>query len=130
MSQTSIRTPMGKVRGLGSAKEGVTHFIRQRVTAIALIVFVPFVMYALITATQGGYESARDFVANPVYGVLLILATGSAFYHMRLGMQVVIEDYIGKHSTRVILLMLNTFVSIALFATAAYSIIRVGLSAA
>lgn len=128
MSQQSIRTPMGKVRGLGSAKEGVTHFIRQRVTAISLIVFVPFVLFALLSATQDGYAGAVKFVSNPIYGVILILACGAAFYHMRLGMQVVIEDYIAKHGTRIVLLMLNTFVSIALFAAAAYSIIRVGLT--
>lgn len=130
MSQQSIRTPMGKVRGLGSAKEGVNHFIAQRVTAISLIVFVPFVLCGLIAASQGGYEGAVKFVGNPFYAIVLILACGAAFYHMRLGMQVVIEDYIGKHGTRITLLMLNTFVSIALFAAAAYSIIRVGLSAA
>lgn len=129
MSQQSIRTPMGKVRGLGSAKEGANHFIAQRVTAVALVVLVPVVLFFLIKATQGGYATALAFVANPFFAIVLLLTCGAAFYHMRLGMQVVIEDYIAKHSTRIILLMLNTFVSVALFAAAAYSIIRVGLSA-
>lgn len=127
MSQ-SIRTPMNKVRGLGSAKEGAGHFIKQRVTAIALIVLVPLVLFTLLSALSGGYESAVAYVSNPLYAVLLLLLTGTAFYHMRLGMQVVIEDYIAKHGTRAVLLMLNTFVSIALFATAAYCIVRVGLA--
>ncbi len=129
MSGNSIRTPLNKVRGLGSAKEGVTHFIRQRVTAIALIVLVPLVLYSLINATQGGYDTAAAYVANPFNAIVLLLAVGTAFYHMRLGMQVVIEDYIAKHGTKFLLLMLNTFVSIALFAAAAYSIIRIGLAA-
>lgn len=129
MSQQSLRTPLGQVRGLGSAKEGANHFIKQRVTAIANIVLVPFVLYSLINATQGGYDTASAWVANPLNAIILILATGAAFYHMRLGMQVVIEDYIAKHSTRIILLILNTFVSIALFAAAAYSVVRIGLSA-
>jgi succinate dehydrogenase / fumarate reductase membrane anchor subunit len=124
-----MRTPLGKVRGLGSAKEGANHFIKQRVTAIALVVLVPFVLYSLISATSGGYETAAAWVSDPINGIILLLTTGAAFYHMRLGMQVVIEDYIAKHGTRVVLLMLNTFVSIALFAAAAYSIVRIGLAA-
>ncbi len=129
MSSNSIKTPTGQVRGLGSAKEGANHFIAQRVTAIALVILVPLCLYGLIGASQGGYYEALAFVSHPFWAIVLLLICGAAFYHMRLGMQVVIEDYIAKHSTRVILLMLNTFVSIALFAAAAYSIIRVGLSA-
>lgn len=129
MSDKSIQTPIGRVRGLGSAKEGVSHFIRQRVTAIAMVVLVPLVLFLLIGATRNGYEGAAAFVSNPVFAILLLLTVGTAFYHMRLGMQVVIEDYISKSGTRIVLLVLNTFVSIALFAAAAYSIIRIGLAA-
>ena len=128
MSQNSIKTPLGSVRGLGSAKEGAGHFIKQRVTAIALIVLVPLALISLMGAVQGGYEGAVAYVSNPIFAVVLLLFTGTAFYHMRLGLQGVIEDYIAKHGTRAVLLMLNTFVSIALFATAAYCIVRVGLS--
>ena len=129
MGQPSIRTPAGNVRGLGSAKEGAGHFIKQRVTAVALIVLVPTFLVSLLCAVQGGYEGAVDYVSNPFVAVLLLLTTGTAFYHMRLGVQVVIEDYIGKHSTRAILLMLNTFASVLLFAAAAYAIVRIGLGA-
>lgn len=129
MGQPSIRTPAGNVRGLGSAKEGAGHFIKQRVTAIALIVLVPTFLVSLLCAVQGGYEGAVDYVSNPFVAVLLLLTTGTAFYHMRLGVQVVIEDYIGKHMTRAILLMLNTFASVLLFAAAAYAIVRIGLGA-
>tara|TARA_B100001179_G_scaffold101408_1_gene71969 strand:- start:105 stop:500 length:396 start_codon:yes stop_codon:yes gene_type:complete len=127
-SDNSIRTPLARVRGLGSAQEGAGHFIKQRVTAIALLVLVPAALIALLTAVVGGYDNAVAFVSNPLGAILLLLLTGTAFYHMRLGMQVVVEDYIGKHSTRAVLLMLNTFVSIVLFAAAAYSIVRVGLT--
>ncbi|MAI90257.1 succinate dehydrogenase, hydrophobic membrane anchor protein [Ponticaulis sp.] len=129
MAGKSIRTPLSSVRGLGSAKEGAGHFIKQRVTAIALIVLVPLSLLTLMCAIQGGYEGAVDYVSNPLVAILFLLTTGAAFYHMRLGMQVVIEDYIAKHTTRAVLLMLNTFVSIALFAAAAYSIVRIGLGA-
>ncbi len=125
----SIRTPMNKVRGLGSAKEGAGHFIKQRVTAIALIVLVPLALFSILSAVSGGYDGAVAYVSNPLFAVLLLLVTGTAFYHMRLGMQVVIEDYIAKHGTKIVLLMLNTFVSIALAATAAYCIVRISFGA-
>lgn len=120
----SIRTPLGKVRGLGAAKEGAHHFIGQRVSAIALLFLVPWFLITLLAAVRGGYEGAVEFVANPVNAVLILLTTGAALYHMRIGMQVVIEDYIAKTSTKMILLMLNTFVVVALFAAAAFSVLE------
>lgn len=120
----SIRTPLGKVRGLGSAKEGAGHFIGQRVSAIALLFLVPWFLISLLSAVRGGYEGAVTFVANPINAVLILLSVGAALYHMRIGMQVVIEDYIAKNSTKMILLMLNTFVVVALFAAAAFSVLE------
>ena len=127
MSQ-SLRTPLRQVRGLGSAKEGAGHFIKQRVTAIALIFLVPWFLISVIGATRGGYDTAVVWLAQPLNAILVLLAVGAAFYHMRLGMQVVIEDYIGKHSTKVVLLILNTFVAAALFAASAYSVLRIGVA--
>ena len=120
----SLRTPLGKVRGLGAAKEGAHHFIGQRVSAIALLVLVPWFLICLLSAVRGGYEGAVEFVANPLNAVLILLTVGGALYHMRIGMQEVILDYIARNSTRMILLMLNTFVVIALFAAAAFSVLE------
>jgi succinate dehydrogenase / fumarate reductase membrane anchor subunit len=123
--QQSIRTPLGKVRGLGAAKEGAHHFIVQRVSAVALIFLVPWFLISLLAAVRGGYEGAIDFIANPLNAVLILLAVGVALYHMRLGMQVVIEDYIAKTGTKFFLLILNTFVSVGLFAAAAFSVLAI-----
>lgn len=123
--QQSIRTPLGKVRGLGSAKEGVGHFITQRVSAIALIFLVPWFLICLLAAVRGGYDGAVDFIANPLNAVFILLAVGIALYHMRIGMQVVIEDYIAKTGTKLFLLILNTFACVALFAAAAFSILEI-----
>ena len=123
MSQSSMRTPLGKVRGLGSAKEGANHFIRQRVTAIANVVLVPLVLFLLIKATRGGYESAAQFVSNPIFAVILILAAGAAFYHMRLGMQVIIEDYVHDETAKLVLLMANTFFAVAVGLASAFAIL-------
>ncbi len=123
----SIRTPLGKVRGLGSAKAGAHHFIGQRVSAIALLVLVPWFLISLVGAVRGDYGDAEYFVSQPLNAVLILLTVGTALYHMRIGMQVVIEDYIGRTSTRMILLMLNSFLSIVLFAAAAYAVVTIAI---
>ena len=128
MSKESIRTPLGKVRGLGSAKHGAGHFIAQRVSAIALIFLVPWFLISLIGAVRGGYDGALAWVADPINAVLTLLAIGAALYHMRLGMQVVVEDYIAKHGTKNLLLILNTFVCVVLFVAAAYSVLKIAIS--
>ena len=123
--QQSVRTALGKVRGLGSAKEGAGHFITQRVSAIALLFLAPWFLISLLAAVRGGYDGGVDFIANPINAVLILLAVGVALYHMRIGMQVVIEDYIAKTGTKFFLLILNTFISIGLFAVAAFSVLAI-----
>lgn len=118
----SIRTPRARVRGLGSAKHGVGHFIGQRASAVALIFLVPWLLIGLLEAVNGGYSNAMMWIEVPLHALAILLAVGTAIYHMRLGMQVVIEDYIGRSITRMILLMLNTFFCILLFVVAAYSV--------
>jgi succinate dehydrogenase / fumarate reductase, membrane anchor subunit len=122
---SSYRTPLAKARGLGSAKEGVGHFIQQRVSALALIVLVPWFVISAVLAVPAGYEGARQWMAQPWNAIALILLSGAAFFHMRLGMQVVIEDYIHGHGMKQALLILNTFVAIALFAATAMSVLKV-----
>jgi succinate dehydrogenase / fumarate reductase membrane anchor subunit len=121
----SIRTPLGKVRGLGSAKHGVHHFITLRATAIALLFLLPWFLISLFNAVRGGYDGAIDFIASPVNAVLLLLMVGASLYHMRLGMEEVIEDYIGRPFTKMLLLMLNSFISIVLFAAAAFAVLAI-----
>lgn len=122
-------TPTARARGLGSAKEGVAHYIRQRVSAIALVFLVPWFLYSVIHASAAGYDAARDWAGQPVNAILLILTFGAAFYHMRLGMQVVIEDYIHKTGTRQALLILNSFAAIGLFAITGLTVLRIWFTA-
>jgi len=85
-------------------------------------------MIMLIGAVRGGYDGALAYIADPVNAVLIILAVGAALYHMRLGMQVVVEDYIAKNSTKVVLLILNTFICVTLFAAAAYAVLKIAIA--
>lgn len=129
MSNNEFLTPIKSARGLGSAKSGTAHHIRQRVSALALIVLVPWFIYAIIKAVSSGYAGAQAWVSEPLNALLLILTAAAAFYHMRLGMQVVIEDYIGKAGTRGALMILNTFATAILFAAVVLSVIRIWTAA-
>ncbi|HIG21378.1 MAG TPA: succinate dehydrogenase, hydrophobic membrane anchor protein [Henriciella marina] len=126
---TNFKTPAAAARGLGSAKSGTGHHIKQRVSAIALLFLIPWFLYAVIAASRGGYEGATAWLAQPWNAILMILTLGAAFYHMRLGMQVVIEDYIQKAGMKQGLLILNTFVCVGLFTATALSVLKVWISA-
>lgn len=90
----SLRNPLAKARGLGSAKDGTAHWWAQRVSAIALVPLVLYVLYLLVSLAGADYATVRLTIAQPVNALLLILFIGTAFWHARLGLQVVIEDYI------------------------------------
>jgi succinate dehydrogenase / fumarate reductase membrane anchor subunit len=122
-------TPTARARGLGSAKSGVSSYIGQLTSALALAVLVPWFLFSVISAVGAGYSGAVAWVARPWNAILLILTFGAAFYHMRIGMRVIIEDYIAKSGTRTALLILNSFAAIALFAATAATVLKIWISA-
>ncbi len=89
-----LRTPLSKVRGLGSAKEGTRHWWAQRLTALALIPLSVWLVYSLLAMTTMDYLAIIGWLQSPIVSTLLILFLVALFYHAQLGMQVVIEDYI------------------------------------
>ncbi len=126
MSERSMRTPLGRVRHHGASGEGTGHFIGQRVSAIALILLGSwFVLSAALTMHEPSYVAAIDFLSDPVNAVGVVLLIVIGLYHMRLGMQVVIEDYIHKPSTKLVLLLLNTLAPLALVAGALFAVLAV-----
>jgi len=122
---SSYRTPLGKVRGLGAAKSGTTHFIGQRVSAIALALLAPWFVVAAALGVRDGYAGAAAFVSHPVNSVLLSLLVIASFYHMSIGMRVIIEDYISKHSTKQVLLIGNMFLWVGLTAASLFAVLRI-----
>ncbi len=127
--KSNFITPAARARGLGSAKSGVSSYIGQLTSAVALAFLVPWFVFSVISAAQGGYAGALEWVGKPLNAILLVLTFGAAFYHMRIGMQVIIEDYIARSGTKTALLMANTFVAIVLFAATALSVIKIWVSA-
>ncbi|MGB7285457.1 MAG: succinate dehydrogenase, hydrophobic membrane anchor protein [Salaquimonas sp.] len=105
----SMRTPLGKVRGLGSAKDGTEHFWHQRLTAVANIPLVLIGLYLVISLVGAPYAEVNQRLSSPLTAVFLFLFSFSVLAHMRLGMQVVIEDYVHGEFNKVLLIMLNTF---------------------
>ncbi len=125
-SSNSMRTPLGKVRGHGAAREGTGHFIAQRVSAAALLVLAPwFVLSAAMEMPGPSYLGAIDFLSEPLNAVGVTLFIVVALYHMRLGMQAVVEDYIQKPFTKALLLVLNTLAPLALGAGAIFAVLQV-----
>ncbi len=90
----SMRSPLGRVRGLGSAREGAGHWWAQRMTALALVPLALWFVAALIGLTGADHATARAWIAAPVPAALLVLLIVASFYHGALGIQVIIEDYV------------------------------------
>jgi succinate dehydrogenase / fumarate reductase membrane anchor subunit len=123
-----IRTPLGRARGMGSAKHGVGHFIAQRTTAVALVVLVLWGVSAALGLSRGDYDDAVLWLHSPVNAGLLSLLAVAAFWHMQLGMRVIIEDYIEAPATKAALLLLNVLVGWGAGALTVVSLLKVALS--
>jgi succinate dehydrogenase / fumarate reductase membrane anchor subunit len=123
-----MRTPLGKVRGLGSAKEGTDHFWRQRLTAVANVPLIIFFVGFLIKYNGASYADVAAALGNPIVAIIMGLTVISALIHMRLGMQVIIEDYIHSEFTKVALLMLNTFFTVIVAALCLFAVLKLGFA--
>jgi succinate dehydrogenase / fumarate reductase membrane anchor subunit len=123
-NRNSLRTPLSKVRGLGSAKSGTDHFFRQRVTAVANVPLA--IAFLIIVASLQGADHVRmvGMMSHPLVALLMLLFVLSGVIHMRLGMQVIIEDYVHAEGAKIGLLIANTFFAIAVGAACAFSILK------
>lgn len=123
----SLRSPLGRVRGLGSAKDGTHHWWLQRLTALALIPLSLWFAAALITYAGADYEAALQWLRSPLVTVMFLLLLASVFYHAQLGLQVVIEDYIHLEWLKFASLIAVKFAMIVLALLGAVAVLRIGL---
>ena len=125
----SLRTPLGRVLGLGTAKDGTAHFMAQRISALALAILGCWFLFALVSLDNLSYLEVIRFVARPMNAVLLSLTCLTLSFHSHLGVQVVIEDYLHVPGGKLIALIASRFAHVLVAVTALYAILRIGITA-
>jgi len=120
----SLRTPLGRVRGLGSAKHGLDHWWHQRLTALALIPLGLWLIASFVAQIGNDHDAFKAWLGTPGRSVGMCLFLFAAFYHMKLGLQVVIEDYIHTRWINMTLLIFTTFVCVLLGTASIFAVLK------
>ena len=129
MTKFQIETPLKRARGFGSGKTGTGHFWQQRVTGVAALL-LSLVYVALLIKLQGDdYPTVLATLGNPIVAVLMLAFLGVSVWHMKIGMQVIIEDYVNQPLLRVLALMANSFFSALVGIASAVALIKITFGA-
>ncbi|HEU4475384.1 MAG TPA: succinate dehydrogenase, hydrophobic membrane anchor protein [Methyloceanibacter sp.] len=121
-----MATPLKRVRGLGAARSGTETFWRQRVTAVANIPLVIFLILTIVTHIGADYGAVRAYIAQPVVAILLLALVINAAIHMRIGLKEIIEDYV-HGGGKIVAILLATFFAAGVGLASVYAIIKIGL---
>jgi succinate dehydrogenase / fumarate reductase, membrane anchor subunit len=120
----SMRTPLGRVRNLGAAHSGTSDFWRQRITGVAMtLLMIPVIVIVMMLLGRNQAGAAQILGSLPIAVILLLFILASA-WHMKIGMQVVIEDYIHNEKLKLVSIMLNNFFSFAVALASTYAILK------
>ena len=127
MADKGMRTDLGRVRGLGTAKEGVHHWWMQRLTAIALIPLTLWFIISIATLNSASYAETVNWLSIPLVSIFMILLVSATLYHALLGVQVVVEDYIHQEGFKFLLLIGLKFLFLVLGVAAIFSLLKIAL---
>ena len=125
---SDMRTPLSHVRGHGSARTGTTHFWMQRLTAFINLPLALFFVALLLALIGADYQTVRSYLAHPLVAIPLLGLILSGAWHMRIGMQSIIEDYVHGTGAKVALLIGNTVFSATVAITCVYGVLKIGLN--
>jgi succinate dehydrogenase / fumarate reductase, membrane anchor subunit len=123
MAVGRMSTPLARVRGLGAAKSGTEQFWRQRLTAVANVPLTVAFVFIVVALLRRNHAAVVQILGSPLVAVILLLFIVSITTHMRIGMQVIIEDYVHDEGTKLILLMANTFFVVAVGLASAFALL-------
>ncbi|HEV2606071.1 MAG TPA: succinate dehydrogenase, hydrophobic membrane anchor protein [Microvirga sp.] len=123
----TMRTPLARAKGLGAAGHGAEHWWLHRMTAVSNVPLI--VAFVIIVASLAGtnYQGAVSIVSHPLVAIILILAVISVTNHMRLGMQIIIEDYVHDKGWKIAALIANNFYAVVIAVACLFGIVKVGL---
>ena len=125
MSKSSLRTPLAHVRGLGSSRSGVHHWWLQRLSAVILVPLVLWFAVSLLSVAHADHATMKAWVSRPFNTALLVVLLTAMFYHARLGLQVVIEDYVHEELVKLGTLLAMNLVIVVAGATAVISVLKI-----
>lgn len=125
---TSLRTPLSRVRHLGSARSGTEHAWHMRVTSIALLPLALIFVGIILSLVGKDHTAVRATLGAPLPAILMLLFLGAGIYHMMRGMQIIIEDYVHGELAKTWCLMLNTFFSAAVGLACVYSVLKLSFA--
>jgi succinate dehydrogenase / fumarate reductase, membrane anchor subunit len=123
----SLRSPLSRVEGLGSAKDGTAHWLAQRITAVALIPLTLWLMFSLTTLPALDYDTVRVWLSVPITGFLAVLLVAVSTYHSYLGTTVIVEDYVHSNGMKVLTLTTLKFLYVLCGGVGVFAILRVML---
>ncbi|WP_262298578.1 succinate dehydrogenase, hydrophobic membrane anchor protein [Microvirga sesbaniae] len=127
-TRVSMRTPLARVKGLGASGHGVEHWWIHRVTAVSNVpLIISFVIIVAALAASPSYQEAIAVISHPLVAIILILAVISVTNHMRLGMQIVIEDYVHHKGQKIAAVIANNFYAVIIAVACLYAILKVSL---
>ena len=124
----SLRTDLGRVRGLGSAKEGVAHWWVQRITAVALVPLVLWLAWQIAAHAGADHAAVVVWLRQPLAAIPMVLTISVVFYHAQLGLQVVIEDYVHTEWRRIAAIVLVKFIAAAFGVAGVFAVLKIAFT--